>query len=73
MMILTPTQEAAVATNYGLTDPGKCDTCGKVGPRYQFCNEYTSYEGPIEYTLCPLCITKAVRCVELHLRLFPDA
>lgn len=66
---LTPTQEAALETNYGLTMPGRCDTCGKYGPRYKFYNEYTSYDGPIEYDLCPRCITNAVRCVDIFLRL----
>ena len=68
---LTPTQEAALECNLGLIEPGKCDTCGRIGPRCKFYNEYTSEE-PIEYNLCLRCMSTAVRCVELHLRRFPE-
>ena len=26
--------------NRGLTNPGKCDNCGKRGPRFKFYNQY---------------------------------
>ena len=68
-MNLTPTQEAALETNKGLIEPGKCETCGQFGPLYQFYNEYTSEE-VVEFKLCPRCVMNAVRCVELHLRKF---
>lgn len=71
MQQLTPTQEAALETNLGLTYPGRCNTCGRYGPLFKFYNEYTSEE-VIEYDLCPNCMSKALRCVELHLRRFPE-
>ena len=70
-MGLTPTQEAALETNYGITDPGRCDTCGQYGPRFKFYNEYTSEE-VVEFDLCPRCMGNAIRCVELHLRRFSE-
>lgn len=70
-MNLTPTQEAALETNLGLIEPGICEGCGANGPRFKFYNEYTSEE-VVEYDLCPRCIGIALRCVELHLRRFPE-
>lgn len=67
----TPSQKAALETNYGLTEPGECDTCKQYGPRNQFYNEYTCTH-VIDYKLCPRCTLKAMKCVELCLRLRKD-
>ena len=68
---LTPTQEAALECNLGLIEPGKCESCGREGPRFKFYNEYTNEE-VVEWNLCPNCLSKAVRCVEMCLRFQPD-
>lgn len=63
---LTPTQEAALECNLGLIEPGKCESCGRHGPRMKFYNYYSDEE--IEYDLCIPCMSKAVRCVDIYLR-----
>jgi hypothetical protein len=63
---LTPTQEAAIECNLGLVEPGKCESCGAMGPRCRFYNHYVDKE--VQFDLCIPCLGKAVRCVELYLR-----
>ena len=47
--------------NRGLTMPGRCESCGKVAPRFQFHNEYADPE--ISFKLCPRCMNNAMRCM----------
>lgn len=47
--------------NRGLTMPGRCESCGKVAPRFQFFNEYAEPE--IAFKLCPCCMNNAMRCM----------
>ena len=64
---LTPLQEAAIECNLGLTEPGKCESCGKNGPRAKFWNWYT--EKDIECNLCFSCMRKAILSTEYYLKL----
>ena len=47
--------------NRGLTNPGKCDNCGKRGPRFKFYNQYA--DPVIDMDLCPQCMSIAFRCM----------
>ena len=52
--------------NLGLTNPGKCDSCNKRGPRFKFYNQYA--DPVIDMDLCPQCMSIAFRCMNIFLR-----
>ena len=47
--------------NLGLTNPGKCDSCSKRGPRFKFYNQYA--DPVIDMDLCPQRMSIAFRCM----------
>ena len=52
--------------NLGLTNPGKCDSCSKRGPRFKFYNQYA--DPVIDMDLCPQCMSIAFRCMNIFFR-----
>ena len=52
--------------NLGLTNPGKCDSCSKRGPRFKFYNQYA--DPVIDMNLCPQCMSIAFRCMNIFFR-----
>lgn len=52
--------------NDGLTFPGKCESCGKNGPRFRFRNDYA--EPVINMDLCPSCMNKAFHAMLFYFR-----
>ncbi len=47
----------------GLTMPGRCQNCGKNGPRFSFRNTYAEPE--IRMDLCPRCMDTALHAVHI--------
>ena len=47
----------------GLTMPGRCQNCGKNGPRFSFRNTYAEPE--IHMDLCPRCMDTALHAVHI--------
>ena len=54
-----------IGINRGLTMPGRCESCGKVAPRFQFHNEYADPE--ISFKLCPRCMNNAMISMRVFL------
>ena len=52
--------------NLGLVPPGKCESCGKKGPRFKFHNIHADPE--VTMDLCPACMDKALKCLSIFFR-----
>ena len=45
---------------------GKCDSCKYEGPLMEFKNDLAEPE--IRFNLCPVCMRKAIMCVQIFIR-----